>query len=316
MRAILCSLAILPIGIGCGRDRLVVITRDAGQPCGPTAYDADTGSDVPPQTHDAQVPDTAQDLAASEAHPGVDVPGGSDSAAAADACVPLVCHDPTCDSRYCGKIGDGCGGMLDCGDDCPTAWTCEQGLCRHPPVFCMSIGCNGPSYDYCGIIGDGCGDGRDCGTCPKSGWQCVDSLCVGGPDVCSPASCHPPSGGQYCGTIGDGCGGTLACDCPAGWTCHTGLCIDLSGKCPKVYCSTPGSGRYCGTIGDGCGGIQDCGMDCPVGSACGQSRPNLCGDSALPDPPPAATPPLPPPPPPPPAPCLPPPPPPLPPTPF
>jgi len=299
--------AIPPVGFGCARNPLGFRAGDGGQPVAP-AHDAAAGRDVVTEPRGSGAPDAVQDLAGQDAPAGVDGLGGRDGVVV-DACVPLVCRDPKCDP-YCGRIGDGCGGTLDCGDNCPPGWTCAEGICRPAPAICMRIPCRGPSYSYCGRIGDGCGLSLDCATtCPMPGWQCVDSLCVAPRDVCTPIpSCQPWAGVRYCGDIGDGCGGVLFCgDCPAVLACEIHVCVDRSGVCPKVSCSPAGGGWYCGTIGDGCGGTQDCGTKCPDGSTCGQTRVNICGDGMLPDPP-MVTQPVDPPPRPPPAPCIPPPP--------
>src|SRR5262249_25522951 len=39
-----------------------------------------------------------------------------------DACKPT-----TCAAGMCGMVGDGCGGMLDCGSSCPAGQTCGGG---------------------------------------------------------------------------------------------------------------------------------------------------------------------------------------------
>ena len=70
---------------------------------------------------------------------------------------------------FCGKIGDGCGSMLDCGD-CPGATVC--GGARHPQACAAAAPtarrstCDSPGGRYCGKIGDGCGKMLDCGNCP------------------------------------------------------------------------------------------------------------------------------------------------------
>ena len=283
---ILWAAAILPAG--CGRNLLRARSSDAGQAGGSIAHDAAPGRDVATQARDAAVPDAAQDWAAQDAPLGMDIVGGRDSAAGADACVPLTCRNPSCDP-YCGTIGDGCGGTLACGDDCPAGWICSENICRGAPAICTGLSCTTLyNYSYCGRIGDGCGRALDCGDCPTPGWQCVDFLCVGSRDACTPIpSCDSSSGERYCGLIGDGCGGALECgDCPTGWTCVNSICADTSGGCRKVSCAPPGGGRYCGVIGDGCGSLQDCGGTCPDGGTCGQTRANVCGDSTMPDPPP------------------------------
>ena len=44
-----------------------------------------------------------------------------------DACIPAVapaaCVTPA--GAYCGLIGDGCNGQIDCGNNCPAGWTCD-----------------------------------------------------------------------------------------------------------------------------------------------------------------------------------------------
>ena len=98
----------------------------------------------------------------------------------------------------CGPIGDGCGGILDCGS-CPTGETCGgggvnfqcgggigsgSGQCM--PSTCADAGAN------CGIVSDGCGGvTADCGSCPAgqlcgaggsanvcAGPPCTSGLCL------------------------------------------------------------------------------------------------------------------------------------------
>jgi len=45
------------------------------------------------------------------------------------ACKPVVCTQLS--GSYCGAIGDGCGGRLDCGS-CPTGQSCSAGTCIGP----------------------------------------------------------------------------------------------------------------------------------------------------------------------------------------
>src|ERR1700744_4465060 len=49
---------------------------------------------------------------------------GSDAAScsASVSCTPLG-------GQYCGSIGDGCNGTLDCGMNCKTDWSCENSVC-------------------------------------------------------------------------------------------------------------------------------------------------------------------------------------------
>lgn len=91
------------------------------------------------------------------------------------SCTPLSCDDY---GYECGPAGDGCGGMLDCGE-------CEE------PAICGGDGpgkCGGGSCTprscqeqglECGPAGDGCGNIiESCGPCPV-GQSCVNGKCRG-----------------------------------------------------------------------------------------------------------------------------------------
>jgi hypothetical protein len=181
----------------------------------------------------------------------------------------------TCDvpgGRYCGDIGDRCGGIRRCGDCTALGdWTCEQNICVGGPS-CRPLGCEtsdaGAQGRYCGVIGDGCGRSLDCMAC-ASGKVCRNNLCVD--STCQPRSCDA-MGFHFCGTIGDGCGGVLTCgQCPAGSTCgapsNPNVCVPAN--CVPIPCAPSTGGQYCGVIGDGCGGTKDCGMACPDAGVCG-----------------------------------------------
>jgi hypothetical protein len=194
----------------------------------------------------------------------------------AAACTTQVqCVLPS--GRYCGVIGDGCLGTLDCGV-CPGTEVCDKGLCVGGPD-CVALACQAAatSAAFCGTVGDGCGGALACGGCGAS-QICNGGLCV--PAGCVPLTCNTASG-QYCGTIGDGCGGTLDCGAcaGAGATCGGGGIPQVCGAatgCTPVTCLPAGGGQYCGAIGDGCGGALDCGA-CPGGKACGgDGTPGVC----------------------------------------
>jgi hypothetical protein len=56
-----------------------------------------------------------------------------------DGCLPVACSTPA--RTYCGLIGDGCGGALDCGS-CPTGYDCGSrmpNVCGLPCPFCSRI---------------------------------------------------------------------------------------------------------------------------------------------------------------------------------
>ena len=83
-------------------------------------------------------------------------------------------------ARYCGMIGDNCGGKLDCGD-CPSGQICRGNICA--PDFgdaCVALKCTQTGGTYCGRIGDGCGQLLDCGSCHSP------MTCGGGglPSIC------------------------------------------------------------------------------------------------------------------------------------
>src|SRR5262249_18411736 len=102
------------------------------------------------------------------------------------SCVPnpsQSCAPATCSSLgyNCGKTGDGCGNIIDCGT-CSSGLTCGAGgpnVCGSgtaplTPATCQSLG-----FD-CGAAGDGCGGVLQCGTCP-TGQTCGGA---GVPNVC------------------------------------------------------------------------------------------------------------------------------------
>jgi hypothetical protein len=212
------------------------------------------------------------------------VPVVPDASVGNDACQPLTCTGVG--SIYCGRIGDGCGGILECGD-CPTGLQCAGANVAHvcaPPAgtACTPLACTQATGQYCGMIGDGCGHTQNCGACP-AGSTCgaggVPNLCA--PDnisTCVAVTCQQ-AGGKFCGAIGDGCGRMLDCGgCPAGESCGgdgtPGVCGKGSITCMPLTC-TPTGGRFCGKIGDGCGHTLDC-AGCPDGGVCGANKPNIC----------------------------------------
>jgi hypothetical protein len=89
-------------------------STDVLQPDAPVGADeVNTRSDVRPlDTDDAPVTDAADAMA---------VDGQ------ADGCLPVTCSPAEGD--YCGIIGDGCGGDLDCGE-CRAGWTCRDHICH------------------------------------------------------------------------------------------------------------------------------------------------------------------------------------------
>jgi hypothetical protein len=238
----------LTLAIGCAR----VKTADGTDAAGPTGGAGEAGADAQP-ARDARTP--------------VVPPGSGDGG----TCTKVTCT-PT-GGQYCGLIGNGCGGTVDCAA-CPAGQTCEAGLCVRG-ADCTPLSCQPANGRYCGKVGDGCGRSLDCGSCP-TGQVCTSGVCTLGAG-CVPLVCNSASA-RYCGTVGDGCGGTLACgDCAAGSTCGgsiPGVCAATN--CTPISCTPTGGGQYCGRIGNGCGGVLEC-PGCPGGAACGSGgAPGLC----------------------------------------
>ncbi len=224
-------------------------------------------------------------------------------------CIPQTCTDA---GANCGPIGDGCGGVVNCGTCTVSGESCGGG---GTPSVCgvRFIGSDGGFTDgstctlrkcsdvaaNCGPIADGCGGLLDCGTCTSpdicggSGKPniCGNSFAVDG-SACLPKACK--DFGATCGPIGDGCGGVVAscgtCASPAicggGGTpsvCGDSFASPDGGACSPRSCKDVGAN--CGPIGDGCGGvIASCGT-CTSPAICGGGGiPSVCGDSfASPD---------------------------------
>ena len=221
---------------------------------------------------------------------GVDAGGGVDLSRPIGVDAPLLeaaaCSTSvTCtpaNGRYCGVIGNGCSGTLNCGD-CPAGQLCDTGVCVQGAA-CIPNSCEVGTGKYCGKVGDGCGRSKDCGGCDATQACSTSGLCVAGAG-CVPLTCNAGAS-RYCGTIGDGCGGMLDCGtCTAPATCAglgvASVCGDPN--CKKGTCMAAGGGQYCGTIGDGCGGTLNCTAPCPGGLTCGAAppgggtaQPNVC----------------------------------------
>ena len=272
-----------------------VVELEAGT-CRREDASADTSprTDAPVDTGvpDAGVVDAGVPDAPADAPQAPDASNGPDAKPSLDACVPLTCrNNTTCDfGDYCGTIGDGCGGTLNCPTTCPTTgWVCKYGVCKPGASICVALSCLTSSGNhYCGDIGDGCGETVHCGACPKLGWICQNGICIGPPSVCTPTPCDLlVSGVESCGIIcDDECGGTRDCGAckKSGWTCSGNRCMGPP-SCRPLTC-TPAGGQYCGAIGDGCGGTLDCGQQCSDGSTCGERVYGVCGPSTdIPPPP-------------------------------
>jgi hypothetical protein len=175
--------------------------------------------------------------------------------------------------QYCGIIGNGCGGSVNCGD-CPAGLTCTNRVCSNGAGYDGGVltSCTVTGGQYCGDIGNGAGGKLACGACTTPGWSCTDGLCTADATICTPKVCQPTTGGQYCGAIGDGCGHAKDCGvCAAGLGCVNNQCVPTT--CTPVTCN-PTGGQYCGgLLGDGCGGSITCGACTTPGWSC---QGNLC----------------------------------------
>jgi len=222
--------------------------------------------------------------------------GGGDAADGgfSGQCVPKTC---TVLGVNCGPQGDGCGGVVQCGN-CTPPQTCGGGgtasecggnnNCK--PKTCTDLGLN------CGPVGDGCGNIIQCGSCTapqtcggggdEGGVAAKPSVC-GGDTGCNPQTCT--GAGVNCGPIGDGCGNVVQCgncDTPeiCGGNGKPGVCGDglvdagdSGSKCVPKTCLS--QNINCGPAGDGCGKLLSCGT-CTAPQTCGGgATPGKCGGS-------------------------------------
>ncbi|MEI7892424.1 MAG: hypothetical protein WCI05_05005 [Myxococcales bacterium] len=206
--------------------------------------------------------------------------------ASSDAYIPPNCAAKTCADFFdgganCGRISDGCGAMLSCGD-CPTGQTCGgAGLPFECGTTCTPKTCVQQGL-ACGSTGDGCGATLSCGTC-INGESCggggVSGAC--GKPPCPPRTCLDQS--IQCGPANDGCGNLVQCGtCEAGtcggggtpYVCGSPVLVDAN-PCVPTTCSA--LGLNCGPAGDGCGNAIDCGNCTPPQTCGGGAQPGSCG---------------------------------------
>jgi len=143
-----------------------------------------------------------------------------------DCCGSVGCTPATCAQLnvFCAEVGDGCGGLLDCGS-CKPGGTCpvQPGECPTcVPKTCASAGSN------CGAQEDGCGGEIDCGTCDPC-VPCQAGVCAGVlVSMCAPTTCADL--GLECGAATDGCNHALDCGtCPGSLACAQGVCLPACG---------------------------------------------------------------------------------------
>ncbi len=194
--------------------------------------------------------------------------------------VPPPCTPRTCAQQManCGPVGDGCGGIIQCGT-CTPPQTCGGGgvpsQCGAPP--CSALTCMGQGI-MCGPAGDGCGGQLDCGMCvapDTCGGNGVPGQC-GHTMSCMPRTCAQQN--IECGPAGDGCGNLLQCgDCPPGQTCGGGGTPGRCGNRPCTPRTCAQANANCGQIGDGCGATLSCGMCVSPDTCGGGGVANRCG---------------------------------------
>jgi len=229
--------------------------------------------------------DTTQGIENAGTNISVDPGGLSTVTVPITACTPLTCASQ---GKNCGPVGDGCGGVLNCGT-CAAPQTCggagilsvcgtaipPGGACV--PRTCAELGAS------CGPAADGCGGLLNCGTCSLPqlcGGSGTPGVCGTPPVTCAPRTCALL--GMNCGPASDSCGGLLSCGtCTAPQTCGGG---GLPGVCGPAACvpkTCAQLGKNCGPVSDGCGGLLSCGS-CNWPQTCGGAgTASVCGASPL-----------------------------------
>jgi hypothetical protein len=90
-------------------------------------------------------------------------------------CVPYICQ--TAGGNRCGKFPNGCGGLVDCGNDCPMGQTCSADHLCVADSTCKPTPCSGPGYQFCGLIGDGCNHALNCPDCTSPKMCATNHVC-------------------------------------------------------------------------------------------------------------------------------------------
>ncbi len=226
--------------------------------------------------------------------------GGGPLGPDAQACVPKTVA--SCGPNECGKIADGCGGIVDCGTaKCVNGTICGGGGVANQcgaPACDKITAC--PAGMNCGSIADGCGGTVTCGAtgncqAPQScGGGGKPNVCGGGVitadggvggGTCVPKTTCPP---KACGPIADGCGDVIPCgNCTSPEVCGAGAPSVCGGgdQCTKKTKAAACGTTNCGYQPDGCGGSYACGLvvagadtpNCPDAQICGLYTANQCG---------------------------------------
>ncbi len=216
---------------------------------------------------------------------------GADASAA--SCRALTCEQARAE---CGLIGDGCGGVVDCGA-CGAGQFCgvlKPSRCASASELCAPLTPDEACVDKsCGAAGDGCGGTIDCGSCAD------DEVCgLVTPFECAPApefsaqSCPAELGnceeqGVECGFAGNGCGEVIDCNQEVGGCLADEVCgaetvgrCGLPPDCLPLSAAEACDGR-CGFVSNGCGVEVDGGLiDCSaLGFGCADDE--ICGGAGV-----------------------------------
>jgi hypothetical protein len=124
----------------------------------------------------------------------------------------------------CGKISNGCGGLIDCDKEtggCAEGLECDRDGANKcgEPATCEPISKADACEDRCGFVSNGCGvdvdDGLiECPSCP-SGEACgaggVPNQCGDASDACEPIAKAEACQDIDCGVASDGCESSYEC---------------------------------------------------------------------------------------------------------
>ena len=230
-----CAPGQIPVRTRCpmcaGHRRALGATLSIGRPCARGLSGSwQTGAAARTTAVDAKPPQTCGG-------------GGAPSHCGGTAgCTPLLAS-AVCSGK-CGKLADGCGGVVDCAG-CPSGEACGvsvANVCGSVPTStCTPVAQATACASKCGPIADGCGGIYDCGGCvapATCGGGGVASQC-GGTAQCVRRQCSDVS--ANCGPLADGCGGLVNCGvCAGNQTCGGG---GVPNVCGGVSSCTPTCSR-------------------------------------------------------------------------
>lgn len=189
-----------------------------------------------------------------------------------------TCTPPSCGSKVCGSVSNGCGPSVSCGTCGSSSEVCYSGACCTPSTCSAVLEAGAPDGGSigCESINLGCGTSSVCAPCP-GGEVCNANAC------CKPMSCGDAiDAGMVtgCTPINLGCGVMQTCaPCPTGESCNANACA----PCVSKTCADFDGG--CGHS-DGCGSTLNCcgtGLSCQGGTlCCGEGMVDYNGSCCLP----------------------------------